>query len=208
MKIQCKSGIYTAPCSSILLVKTMYYLFFKSTLFSLYQYSPQTQKQQLYYKNYHFSKHVTGIPKPVRQDDEIINQTLEIKLYRGFRKKELFPFFNFYYFLYFKTMSQPIMKINTLNWSLGLVEYIRYDVTNLKIIVNTSIETFWVHIISTILHICVLLLLIKQAQRRAAAGRSQHKSNGVNKYLGSYFPTRCPKLIFIILIDLVKKKHT
>ena len=48
----------------------------------------------------------------------------------------------------------------------------------------------------------------KQAQRRAAAGRSRHKSHGVIQYQGSYFPTRCPKWIFIILIVLVEKKHT
>ena len=34
------------------------------------------------------------------------------------------PLFPFNYFLYFKAASQPIMKINTPNWSLGLVEYI------------------------------------------------------------------------------------
>ena len=39
---------------------------------------------------------------------------------------ELSPFFIFHNFLYFETMSEPIMKINTPNWSLGLVEYIKY----------------------------------------------------------------------------------
>ena len=39
---------------------------------------------------------------------------------------ELSPFFIFHYFLYFETTSQPIMEINTPNWSLGLVEYIKY----------------------------------------------------------------------------------
>ena len=47
---------------------------------------------------------------------------------------------------------------------------------------------------------------MKQAQRRAAAGRSRHKSHGVIQYWGLYFPTRCPK--WIILIVLVEKKHT
>ena len=37
---------------------------------------------------------------------------------------ELFLFFVFYYFLYFMPASQHIMKINTWNWSLGLMEYI------------------------------------------------------------------------------------
>ena len=49
---------------------------------------------------------------------------------------------------------------------------------------------------------------MKQAQRRAAAGRSRHKSQGVIPYEGSYFPTRCPKWIFITPIVLVEKKHT
>ena len=39
---------------------------------------------------------------------------------------ELYAFFIFHYFLYFETMSQPIMEINTPNWSLGLLEYIKY----------------------------------------------------------------------------------
>ena len=48
----------------------------------------------------------------------------------------------------------------------------------------------------------------KRAQHRAAEGRSRHKSHGVIQYQGLYFPTRCPKWIFIILIILVEKKHT
>ena len=48
----------------------------------------------------------------------------------------------------------------------------------------------------------------QQAQRRAAAGRSRHKSHGVIQYQGSYFPTQCPKWIFVILIVLVEKKYT
>ena len=61
---------------------------------------------------------------------------------------KLLPFFIFYYLLYFKAMSQPIMKINTPNWSLGLVEYIIYnhiyfaDVINFRIIANASVKTF------------------------------------------------------------------
>ena len=51
-------------------------------------------------------------------------------------------------------------------------------------------------------------LLKEQAQRRAAAGRPRHKSHGVIQYQGSYFPTRCRKWIFTILIVLVEKKHT
>ena len=38
------------------------------------------------------------------------------------------PLFIFYYFLFVKAASRPIMKINTPNWSLRLVEYIiRYN---------------------------------------------------------------------------------
>ena len=37
---------------------------------------------------------------------------------------------------------------------------------------------------------------IKQAQRRAAAGRSRHKSLGVIQYLGSYFPHTMSKMDF------------
>ena len=48
----------------------------------------------------------------------------------------------------------------------------------------------------------------KQAQRRATVGRSQHKSHGVIQHQESYFPTRCPKWIFINLIVLVEKKYT
>ena len=48
----------------------------------------------------------------------------------------------------------------------------------------------------------------QQAQRRTAAGRSRHKSHGVIQYQGSYFPTRCPKWIFMTPIVLVEKKHT
>ena len=48
----------------------------------------------------------------------------------------------------------------------------------------------------------------KQAQRRAAADRSRHKSHGRIQYQGPYFPTRCTKWILIILIVLVEKKHT
>ena len=50
---------------------------------------------------------------------------------------ELSPFFIFHYLLYFETTSQPIMKINTPNWSLGLVEYIKYK--------NISFALLWRH---------------------------------------------------------------
>ena len=51
---------------------------------------------------------------------------------------ELFPFFVFYYFLYFMPASQHIMKMNTLNWRLGLVEYIMYN--------DIDIAKLWRHI--------------------------------------------------------------
>ena len=40
----------------------------------------------------------------------------------------------------------------------------------------------------------------KQARRRAAAGRSRHKRYGVTQYHGPYFPTQCPKWIYMIPI--------
>ena len=54
----------------------------------------------------------------------------------------------------------------------------------------------------------LIWLKYEQAQRRATAGRSRHKSHGVIQYYGSYFPTRSPKWMFIIPIVLVEKKHT
>ena len=51
---------------------------------------------------------------------------------------ELFPFFVFYYFLYFMPASQHIVKINTSNWRLGLVEYIMYN--------DIDIAKLWRHI--------------------------------------------------------------
>ena len=46
------------------------------------------------------------------------------------------PFnFYFYYCLYFKAASKPIIKSNTPNWSLGLVEYIVYN--------NTDFAKLW-----------------------------------------------------------------
>ena len=45
----------------------------------------------------------------------------------------------------------------------------------------------------------------KQAQRRAEADRSRHKSHGRIQYQGPYFPTECLKWIAIISIVLVGK---
>ena len=47
-------------------------------------------------------------------------------LYIFFAFLVLSPFFMFQYFLYFESTSQHIMNINTPNWSLELVEYIKY----------------------------------------------------------------------------------
>ena len=46
----------------------------------------------------------------------------EISLFYG-----VIPLFIFHNFLYFETTSQPIMKINTPNWSLGPVKCIMYN---------------------------------------------------------------------------------
>ena len=115
-------------------------------------------------------------------------------------------FFKIICFIVFLTCAHHVPRDNTIG-----------NFTCKRSLVIVSLKMGWLGTTLKIYRVCFVgnrLFYFRkkhiwtQAQRRAAAGRSRHKSHWVIQYLGSYLPTRCPKWIFIIPIVLVEKKHT
>ena len=108
-----------------------------------------------------------------------------------------------------------ICKLYGSNFSLiaQTVQAVAMAHTHIHIYIVTAKQLRYLYFTTIFSHRCMhgvslFWLEVKQAQRRAAAGRSRHKSHGVIPYQGSHFSTRCLKCIFITPIVLVEKKHT
>ena len=80
------------------------------------------------------------------------------------------PFLIFYYFLFFKATGQPIMKINTPNWSLetssiSIFILLSYDITiwrhKFKKLLSMVQVKYFGSVLDQQYYICVLLLLIE-----------------------------------------------